>query len=273
MKNSAHTKKNLKKKIKASKKSAKAVNKKIKTKMVTNKTTAKIRHKVVVAGKKSEAKAKIASHKIRNAEKKAGSKTKITKVSKKQQSTRRKKVVVSIPTQKEVNIALDMLMKNKFATEYLQKNVSKDVMEVINLLNTPRTDEHISLQLEMKINSVRRILNIMQGYGITNYYISKNTNGWLSFAWYINTNKINSFFDYINSIKKEEITVTEDCNDYFVCDKCYDKDKLIFQFDAAFESGFKCSICGSKFKRINKEDAKKLAFGKDSSEEKIYNKI
>ena len=113
----------------------------------------------------------------------------------------------------------------------------------------------------------------MQGYGITNYYISKNTNGWLSFAWYINTNKINSFFDYINSIKKEEITVTEDCNDYFVCDKCYDKDKLIFQFDAAFESNFKCSICGSKFKRINKEDAKKLAFGSDSSEEKVYNKI
>ncbi|EQD80504.1 Transcription factor TFIIE, alpha subunit, partial [mine drainage metagenome] len=77
-----------------------------------------------------------------------------------------------------------MLFSNDFAVNYLKKNVNKNALEVLALLQSPNTDEAISMQLDMKVNSVRRILNIMQGYGITNYYVAKNTNGWLSFAWY-----------------------------------------------------------------------------------------
>ena len=164
-----------------------------------------------------------------------------------------------IPSPKETKEALNVLFANDFAVDYLKKNVNKSALDVLSLLQSPNTDEAIAMQLDMKVNSVRRILNIMQGYGITNYYVAKNTNGWLSFAWYVNTGKISSFFDYIKSMKGDEYSVIkEDCNDYFVCNKCYKDDSIIFTFDAAYEAGFKCGSCGGKFDMINKNDAMEL---------------
>ncbi len=174
---------------------------------------------------------------------------------------RGRKEIVSMPTQKEAKETLDTLMGDEFALQYLQKNVSRRAGEVLGMLATPRTDEFIAMELDLKINSVRRILNIMQGYGITNYYVAKNVNGWLSFAWYINTNKINSFFDYIKSIKGDGAVIRDDCNDYFLCNSCYKSDKMIFTFDSAYEAGFKCGVCGTKFSMINKEEAQKLVYG------------
>ena len=169
------------------------------------------------------------------------------------------KVNKYIPSPKETREALNILFANDFAVDYLKKNVNKSALEVLSLLQSPNTDEAIAMQLDMKVNSVRRILNIMQGYGITNYYVAKNTNGWLSFAWYINTGKISSFFDYIKSMKGDEYSVIkEDCNDYFVCKKCYKEDSIIFTFDAAYEAGFKCGSCGDKFAMISKEEAMEL---------------
>ena len=52
--------------------------------------------------------------------------------------------------------------------------------------------------------------------------------------------------------------IKEDCNDYFVCNKCYKDDSIIFTFDAAYEAGFKCGSCGGKFDMINKNDAMEL---------------
>ena len=164
-----------------------------------------------------------------------------------------------IPSQKETDEALRVLLSNDFAVDYIRKNVNKNALDVLSLLRSPNTDEAIAAQLDMKVNSVRRILNIMQGYRITNYYVAKNTNGWLSFAWYININKIGSFFDYIKSMKGDEYSIIKDnCNDYFVCKKCYNDDNIIFTFDAAYETGFKCASCGNKFEMINKEEATAL---------------
>ena len=158
----------------------------------------------------------------------------------------RKKVNVSIPQPEEVKEALDKLLTNERATEYLKKNVSKMAVDVVGMLVTPKTDEFLAEQLGIKINAIRRILNIMQGYGITNYYISKNTKGWLSFAWYINTNKLAPFLEYVDSMEKDKSIISESCNDYFICQSCYKSDKFIFTFDSAFESSFKCTNCGKR---------------------------
>lgn len=176
-----------------------------------------------------------------------------------QQQKREGKANKYIPSQKETKEALNILFGNEFAIDYLKKNVNKSALDVLMLLQSPNTDEAIAMQLGMKVNSVRRILNIMQGYGITNYYVAKNTNGWLSFAWYVNTNKMGSFFDYIKSMKGDEYSIIkEDCNDYFICKKCYSEDSLIFTFDAAYEAGFRCASCGGKFDMIGKEEARGL---------------
>ncbi len=148
---------------------------------------------------------------------------------------------------------IDSIMQNESIISYLNKNVSKRASEVLGLLETPKTDEQIAEMLDMKINGVRRILNIMQGYGITNYNISKNVDGWLSFSWYINNNKVDQFFDYVKSVSSTESTIKDDCNDYFICDKCYKDSKMIFTFDAAYEANFKCS-CNKLMVRKSKDD-------------------
>jgi transcription initiation factor IIE alpha subunit len=155
---------------------------------------------------------------------------------------------------------IERLLANGNATEYLKKNVSKTAVEVISMLATPRTDEYLAEQLGMKINAVRRILNIMQGYGITNYYVSKNTKGWLSFAWYVNISKLDPFLERVSSVEKETIVVGEECNDYFICNNCYKNDKLVHTFDSAFELVFKCA-CGKSLSRMDRLDAEALING------------
>jgi len=150
------------------------------------------------------------------------------------------------------------LIEDTEIADYLNKNVSRHAGEVINLLSHPSTDEDIAAALDLKINAVRRILNIMQGYGITNYTVSKNNEGWLSFEWYINTNKVPQFFDYVKNTQQENSVLKDDCNDYFICDKCYDENRFIFTFDAAYEAKFKCNVCDKRLSRIDKDKVAEL---------------
>ncbi len=170
----------------------------------------------------------------------------------------RKRANVSVPQPDDVKLALDGLLSNERAVEYLKKNVSKMAVDVIGMLTTPKTDEYLAEQLGTKINAIRRILNIMQGYGITNYYISKNTKGWLSFAWYINTSKLPPFLEYVDGMEREKSIVNEGCNDYFVCNTCYKTDRFVFTFDSAFENSFRCNNCGKNLNRMNREEAEGL---------------
>ena len=160
----------------------------------------------------------------------------------------------------EIKKAIAYLTENQDVSEYLKKNVSRNSIDVISLLATPRTDDYISEQLGLKINAVRRILNIMQGYGLTNYYVAKNTNGWLSFAWYVNPDKAEAFAKQVNTIKESNTVIQEECNDYFFCKSCYESDKLVFTFDAAFEVNFKCS-CGKSLVSLDKDSVKALLKG------------
>ena len=83
---------------------------------------------------------------------------------------------------KAASVIINNLGSDEIVSSYLRKNVSKRAIDVVGLLDSPKTDEDIAARLGLKINAVRRILNIMQGYGITNYNISKNVDGWLSFS-------------------------------------------------------------------------------------------
>lgn len=179
---------------------------------------------------------------------------------------RKGKVNINIPAQADAKKAIDDLLINEKAVDYLKRNVSKRAVEVINILDAPETDEGIAETLGMKINAIRRILNIMHGYGITNYYVSKNVNGWLSFSWYINANKVPAFLDYISSMDSGKVVADENCNDYFVCKDCYTNDKFIYTFDAAFEAGFKCN-CGNNLDRVDKERVEELLAEKNESVE------
>jgi transcription factor E len=168
-----------------------------------------------------------------------------------------KKANRSIMPPDVVKREIETLLANEKVNEYLKRNVSKTAIDILYMLTSPRTDEHLAEQLGLKINAIRRILNIMQGYGITNYYVSKNTKGWLSFAWYVNTTKLNQFLEVVNSTEQENAVINNTCNDYFICNDCYKSDTLLYTFDAAFESNFKCN-CGKNLARMDKTEAESM---------------
>ena len=178
-------------------------------------------------------------------------------------STRKTMPVIAPP--EEVGASLNSLFQNDMAMSFLKKNISKWSPEVLKMLTSPKTDEYLAEKLGMKINAIRRILNLLHGHGLTNYYVSKNTGGWLSFAWYINTSKVEPFFDYINNMANEKTVVTSDCNDYFMCNNCYPKENVIFTFDSAFESSFKCT-CGQKLSRMSRLDVENII---DNNEKEV----
>lgn len=145
---------------------------------------------------------------------------------------------------------ISKLLGNQRVVGYIRQNVSKRASDVIQLLDKPRTDEQIATLLEIKINAARRILNILQGYGVTNYTTQKDEKGWLSFFWYINTNKVDQFLEYINTNHSNGV-LSKNCNDYFICKSCYDENKLVFNFDSAVEANFKCT-CNASFARVDR---------------------
>jgi transcription initiation factor IIE alpha subunit len=169
----------------------------------------------------------------------------------------KKKANLSIMPPDVAKREIEALLSNEKVNEYLKRNVSKTAIDVLHMLPTPRTDEYLAEQLGLKINAIRRILNIMQGYGITNYYVSKNTKGWLSFAWYINTTKLSPFLEFVNNTERENAVINTNCNDYFLCNECYKSDRLLYTFDAAFESDFKCN-CGKNLARMDKVEAESM---------------
>ncbi len=172
--------------------------------------------------------------------------------------TKRGTTHANIASEDESMAAIKSLVASDAAVGYLKKNISKRSVDVLNMLAVPKTDEDIAQQLDMKINAVRRMLNLMQGCGITNYYVAKNVNGWLSFAWYVNVSKVPSFLEYAQGLENRKPLTLTDCNDYFICNDCYGKNGLIFTFDAAFEGNFKCGVCGSGLEMIGKDKALEL---------------
>jgi transcription initiation factor IIE alpha subunit len=181
------------------------------------------------------------------------------------------KVVIKLEEKPQVNQKgiVDGLLGDSIITNYLIKNVSKRTPEIMRMLEKPQDDEKIAEALGMKINAVRRVLNILQGYGITDYKISKNENGWLQFEWSINTREVSKFLDYVEETINKNSVIRTDCNDYFICNDCYADNKLVFTFDAAFEEKFKCG-CGKGMVRIDKTEAQKLV--EESSRSRIESK-
>lgn len=149
------------------------------------------------------------------------------------------------------------LLENKNFTEHITNNVGPVAPQILReLVKNPRTDEEIANQLNIKVNDIRRSLNLMNGYSIVKYDVNKDNKGWLIFKWKLNNEKLES---YINKIEGEMTKTTEpnlpgDCNDFFICKKCYSEQKVVLPFDSAFESGFNCETCGKPYTILNKEE-------------------
>lgn len=152
----------------------------------------------------------------------------------------------------------DLLANDTFA-EFISKNIGKKAINVIKMLHAPQTDEKLAADLSVKINEVRRILNVLDSYGVARYDTNKDSKGWLTFKWYLDCEKLVELHQRaLNSKPENAYKLPDNCNDFFYCGRCYEEQKVILPFDAAFEAQFKCDSCSRQLKQLNKEEARAM---------------
>ncbi len=157
-------------------------------------------------------------------------------------------------------IATEKIVSDALFTEFVTKNVGKQGADVVKILNSaPHTDDKLAARMETKVNEVRRMLNVLNGYGITKYDINKDSKGWLTFRWYLDREKISTFYEALaEKHNSQKVNLQEGCNDFYYCQSCYKDQRLILPFDSAYELNFKCENCGKIFGVLNKEQASAL---------------
>ncbi|MGC8629245.1 MAG: hypothetical protein ACP5T4_03495 [Candidatus Micrarchaeia archaeon] len=158
---------------------------------------------------------------------------------------------------RQMEIVRSTLENDKFV-EFITSNVGRYAIEVMKRLGTPKTDDVLAAELNVKVNEVRRVLNLLGGYGIAKYDTNKDKKGWLTFSWYIDTEKLTEFATKLGDNQEKEISLPEDCDDFFICEKCYPSNKVVLPFDSAFEHSFKCPDCGRPLKRLSKQETSNL---------------
>ena len=173
--------------------------------------------------------------------------------------------VLAAEKSREKRMKIDEIVEKAAFSEFISQNVGMRAVDIIKLINTPQTDESVAATLGMKINEVRRILNVLNGYGVARYDTNKDSKGWLTFKWHIDGERLMALSATVEAKKPENAyRLSDDCNDFFCCTKCYNEQKAILPFDAAFENKFRCDVCGGKLRRLDKDEVASL-FAQDSA--------
>ncbi len=144
---------------------------------------------------------------------------------------------------------------------YVNSKIGENTVSVMKELSIPKTDDAVAENLQLRINDVRRILNLLNTDGVARYVVNKNSKGWLSFKWYIDEAKLNKL---MSRLKESTAVVSEalpeNVGDFFICEKCEATGRF-FTLDEVFQSSFKCEK-GHILKRIDRQQAAEIRAGK-----------
>lgn len=140
--------------------------------------------------------------------------------------------------------------------DYIAKNVGSQANDVLKeLAKGPRKDEALAEKVAIRLNEVRRVLNLLNKHGIVRYDVKRDGSGWLTFEWHVDYSSFTDFYKTLN--QKAEVSASalpEGCNDFFVCGGCSKMQGLIYPFDVAYDKSFKCS-CGKSLNAITRTEA------------------
>ncbi len=211
------------------------------------------------SGRSSARKSGVRKHVMSAGEKQARLEARRALRLKEQRKVLREQVKQAAAAAETERVRVDGLLGNTVFSDFISKNVGKKAINVIKMLNAPQTDEKIAAELNVKINEVRRILNVLDSYGVARYDTNKDSKGWLTFMWYLDGEKLTELHESaINSKPESAYKLPDNCNDFFYCGRCYEEAKVILPFDAAYETHFKCEGCGKPLKQLSKEEARAL---------------
>jgi len=159
----------------------------------------------------------------------------------------------------EIYAILDNPLVQQVLLEILDDDINGfDVLMVlIDLVEA--TDDEISRHLNLKLNTVRKLLYKLYDARLVNYDREKDEEtNWYTYTWKPALDKLPGVVKRKaqNMLKrlKEQLVVEED-NMFFYCPKC----EIKYIFEEAMDYGFRCPQCGGILKEYNnKRDIKIL---------------
>ncbi len=129
--------------------------------------------------------------------------------------------------------------------DILIESLSDGHVAVLDKLASPKYDEDVAVDLELKATVVRTLLNDLHENGLVGYQRTKNKKtGWYTYLWVRRDEKVSQYgLKYLdtrlkslsNQLDDETQTVTFQC------------DCMRVPYEAAIEANFRCPICSGHF--------------------------
>jgi len=156
----------------------------------------------------------------------------------------------------EVMEGVGRAMDDAVFIDYVAKNVGSQANDVLRELSKgPRKDEQLAETVSIKLNEVRRVLNLLNKHGIVRYDVKRDSSGWLTFEWHVDYVAFSDFYKTLNQkAEAPQSPLPENCNDFFVCGGCSKKQGLLYPFDVAYDKSFKCN-CGKSLEALTRTEA------------------
>ncbi len=155
----------------------------------------------------------------------------------------------------------EVKLTNRQVRKFLEGIIGANAVNVVRACDFKKgvTDEVIVQKTELKLSSVRNLLNQLHGYGLIRYEREKDANtNWYTYTWFAKMDKIG---DVVRSKWQGRLTDLEQEFDFesnHVFYKCTQGcQKLAFELAAEYD--FKCPDCGNELENIdNKERIQEL---------------
>lgn len=147
------------------------------------------------------------------------------------------------------------IIQNPVVKLYLNEIVGPEGMQVA--MSPPEgefTDEELSEQIDIDVNTVRRVLIILNDHNLSEYRrVRDKSSGWLTYYWTINYENIpkqlkNEMETLLSKLKERR--EFEKKNEFYTCNTCYHR----YNFNEAMDMNFTCQQCGSKDMEVQEFD-------------------
>jgi transcription initiation factor TFIIE subunit alpha len=144
--------------------------------------------------------------------------------------------------------------RNLETDSVLLETVGEEGLDVVQcLLDKEETDEKISEETGLRLNTVRKILYRLYDYRLASYVRTKDKDiGWYTYTWKLNLTRMS---DIMMVRKKHLIGELHEMLDFerdHVFFRCC-SDAMKYSFDAATETGFRCPSCDSALEYVDNQ--------------------
>jgi transcription initiation factor TFIIE subunit alpha len=133
--------------------------------------------------------------------------------------------------------------KNLETNSVLLETVGEEGLDVVQcLLDKEETDEKISEQTGLRLNTVRKILYRLYDYRLASYVRTKDKEiGWYTYTWKLRKKHILSELHERLEFERDHV--------FFSCSS----DAMKYSFDTATDTGFRCPTCNSALEYVDNQ--------------------